>query len=352
LGYVALSDPQVIVAFWIGAISTIITIVIALQVLWMRISLEIDKKRIRLFSETWEPFMIHYILGDKLELPKLKSYDRLSFIMLWLHFHESLRGNITTKINALFNQLGLLKFVRQLLMKGSLDERIVAATAIGYLQDHTEWDRLVLMLDSPSPGLSITAARAMIMIDASSASELVITAIIKRRDWPISRLASILKPLKDSFLAAFSRRLEIAANEKHDYLPRLIRLFGSLNQNFIPDYLKKIIATSDDFRLVTSCLRLINDPQDIALARLRINDKDWRIQIQALAVIARIGTVADITLLVKMLSSKEWWIRYRAAHAIIDHPCLTWQDIYKLRDDLTDTYGRDIFNQVIAEKLI
>lgn len=350
MDYAAISDPLVKFAFWTGVVSLLLTGLLGFQVILMRVSMAVDKRRAKVFEHTWQPLMIEVMAGETPPIPRLLRHQRMRFLMLWVHYHESLRGKVKNTINELFLQVHVQSYVNDLLAKGDLDEKLVAVTVQGHLRDRAHWSELTTLLASESPVLSITAARALIMIDPIQAGAPVIAAIIARRDWPNSRLANLLRESSPEFIQAFIHQLDLAAIEKSPVLPRLIRLFETLQHNFMPDSLKNIIATSNDPQLVPMCLRLIKDPNDLELVRGRLQDPNWQVQVQAATVIGRIGSQQDVRPLTELLSSKEWWVRYRAAKAILALPFMQDDDFKTLLAELTDPYARDIFLQVLAER--
>jgi hypothetical protein len=49
------------------------------------------------------------------------------------------------------------------------------------------------------------------------------------------------------------------------------------------------------------------------------------------------------------LSDREWWVRYRAAQALVELPWLAQAELRALQDGLTDRFAADMLAQVVAE---
>jgi HEAT repeat protein len=350
LGYAALSDSSVIVAFWIGAISIILTAAILLQVLWMRLELMQQRIRTKAFLERWRPIMLQVIGGGKPELPVLHTGELMMFLHLWVHFQESLRGDVKDSLNSLLIQLRLESGTRNLLRKGSLDEKLIAATALGHLRSHDAWDELAILLNRKLAVLSITAARALVTIDPIRARDVVIDFIIHRRDWPVEKLASILKESQSVFLDAFFAHIERDVQEHQPYLPRLIRLVEAMQLNYLLPFIRTLLESSDDPQLIAPCLRMIRDPGDLESVRKQLGSHNWQVQVQAARVLGRMGVKEDVPHLVALLGSREWWVRYRCAQALVAMPFLSRQDLERLLDALEDPFASDILKQAMAEK--
>ena len=70
---------------------------------------------------------------------------------------------------------------------------------------------------------------------------------------------------------------------------------------------------------------------------------------QAAKLLGRMGRTEDAGRLEKLLADKEWWVRYRAAKALVRLPGVTVADLEQIRLSLQDHYARDILDQAIAE---
>lgn len=350
MAFDALSEPQVRFAFATGAASLGAAVLVSLQVIWLRARLALQERRSAQFVNIWKPLMIDAIAGDTVSPPPLLPHQRRSFVQLWVHFQETLRGSAKKSLNQLFAQVQLQSYVHKLLAGGAMDARLLAVTALGHLGDRSEWATLVGLLRHPSPALSLVAARALFMIDASRAAEPVVATIMVRRDWPHTRLANVLREPSPEFIRIYIQRMEQAANEGAPYLPRLVRLFETFSHNRLPACLRQILANSQDLHLVPICLRLVRDPQDLDLVRQRLHDPHWQIQVQAVTQLGRLGSPDDVPALLQLLSSPEWWVRYRAARALQDLPHMDPAQLQALGAGLDDAFARDMVTHVLAEK--
>jgi HEAT repeat protein len=69
----------------------------------------------------------------------------------------------------------------------------------------------------------------------------------------------------------------------------------------------------------------------------------------AAKALGRIGDASDVDRLVGLLGDREWWVRYRAAQAIVELPSLGRAQLDALQAALTDRFAADILAQVMAE---
>jgi HEAT repeat protein len=77
---------------------------------------------------------------------------------------------------------------------------------------------------------------------------------------------------------------------------------------------------------------------------------DWQVRVQAAKALGRIGAVEDVGRLAALLSDREWWVRYRAAQALLELPWLGDPELAALQASLTDRFAADILAQAIAEQ--
>jgi HEAT repeat protein len=72
--------------------------------------------------------------------------------------------------------------------------------------------------------------------------------------------------------------------------------------------------------------------------------------VQAVKALGRIGERADTARLAHLLADREWWVRYRAAQALVELPWLKRADLDALHATLDDRYAADMLAQVMAEQ--
>jgi HEAT repeat protein len=74
------------------------------------------------------------------------------------------------------------------------------------------------------------------------------------------------------------------------------------------------------------------------------------VRAHAAACLGKAGMKEDEEKLVALLNDAEWWVRYRAAQAIVNMPFSSVERIHELMGALNDRYARDILTQAVAEK--
>lgn len=347
--YATISEHTLQIGFWLCVISVIISIAILLEVTWLRFNKIHEEKCRKSFLKNWQPVLVQSALGEKLALPTLGESDVDRFLILWLHFQESLLGEPRTHLNALMYEVDLSAELKRRLLRGSVADRMVAITSFGYLKDQSVWNELENLVHSPVLVLSILAARALVSIDAAKAVPIVFPVIAERRDWPAPKVARILKESPE-IMASFLNFIEKAIHDKQPYLIRLLRLLHVQHLNQSPLYIRDILNHSDNPELVLAALKLVREPRDLDLVRKRLRDDSWQVKVQAVKVLGQLGGKQDIPTLVSLLDSKDWWLRYRAASSINLMPFLKKIDFEEIKANLNDPYAREMFEYAFATK--
>lgn len=315
----------------------------------MRIFSIFAERRCLNFRKKAEDWLIRLIAGEKFEPPKIADRDVLDFLYLWIHFQEILRGESKQTLNQALNFFALEPKIHKMIIRGGFEEQLIAATAVGRSVDKQAWDLLLVLLDKASPLMSMTAARALVLIDPVKASDIVVPLIIKHRDWMPSRLVLMLKLADPLFRQAFLTHLEYEVQQSPPYLLRLMRLIGAVQLNQPLPLTEKFLTESDDPNLVVASLKLVCHPSELEFVRRRFNDENWSVQVQIATVLGKIGTPQDVSHLLSLLNSKQWWVRYRATQALIGLPFINRRAINRLIESRSDAFARDTLLQVIAE---
>lgn len=355
MGFATLSDPKIRLAFWIGAISILLTIILLVEIIRIRLEFYSQKIRRARFMREWQPVLLKTINGEEATLPALHAKSIRDFLLLWLRLQNTLRGESRMQLNRLLMQVSVKQFtLKQRLLKmlksHKTDERLVALSVMGFLGDKAACDDLIDALQDPQPAIAVTAAHALLRIDDGLAILHVIPMIILKRDWSIDTVALILEEASPAFVEAFLVTIEQAEIEGQPYLLRLMRVLEGLQLNRPLSFLRHILEHSADAELVTSALKLVQSTKDLDLVRARVNDASWSVQVQVAAVLGRLGSGEDVPRLVTMMSAKDWWVRYRAAKSLVQLPFVNHDKIESIKQNISDAYGREILSQVLAEQ--
>jgi hypothetical protein len=222
---------------------------------------------------------------------------------------------------------------------------------LGQLRDKSQWEKLCRMALSDHALLSLAAAQALSRIDRKAAVPIIVPLIVRRVDWPAAKVASILEEIGPELVAQplADAVMEAPAEE----MQRLIPYLETCHDAIALPVVHRILKDPPHDKVIGPCLYVIGkfrDKNDLKLVRQYLTHPRWHVRAHAATCLGRIGTKEDEAKLAALLADSEWWVRYRAAQAIMDLPFSSLERIRQLKEYRNDRYARDILEQVIVEK--
>jgi hypothetical protein len=350
LDYAIISDHSLQVAFWLCVITLIVSIAILLEVVWLRFHKLRNEKLRKQFVSKWQPILVRRAMNEEVTLPILLADEVNWFLVLWLHFQESIVDESKIYLNETLEKLNISDALEKKLDKGSLPEKMMTVSVIGHSREERMWDKLVHLLNHSNAVISILSARALLNINPEKAINHVFPAITIHRDWPAPKIARILKESPEFVMNAFVAYVGAAVQSKQPYAIRLLRLLQVQEVKQLPEFIRNILIDSDNTELVLASLKLVRNSVDIDLVRNRINDNAWQVRAQVAKLLGKIGDKQDVSALSDLLSSKDWWARYHAANSIRDMPLMPGLELEMMSESLGDPFARDMMNFAIAGK--
>jgi HEAT repeat protein len=336
----------VTVALWTGTVALVLTLLLALQIVMLRIGLRRRERLAQAAVQKWRPLLNQAIVGEDPELPPLAARERLPFLHLWAHLQGSLRGDAAEGLNRLARRLGVDALARTMLARGPRNERLLAALVLGHLRDRAAWDLLLPLTRAGDSALSLTALWALVRVDPEAAAGYLTPLFIEREDWALSHVAGILQQAAQPVAHVLARLLPQLSDER---LPRALRIAESLRVPLPAGALGAALRSSSP-TVVVAALRSVIAPDALADVRHLLGHADWQVRVQAARALGRIGSREDAARLTLLLGDPQWWVRYRAAQALRELPLLSRADLEAVRASLTDRFALDMLDQVLAEE--
>ena len=296
----------------------------------------------------WRPLLLRSAVGEEAPLPALRRGESALLLLLWNHLADSLRGPSHDRLRRIVAELGLHPKARRWLDGGQSCRQLLGLLTIGHMGRASDWQRVLELLADPRPYLSLAAARALLQIDPAHAAEPVIAELERRPNWPLARLAVLLRDAGSNHVfEPLRQRLETSGPALQ---VRLVRLIAAVDPMRASAALERLLAGGADNEVLSMCLQHVHAPGALPRVRELAQHPVWWLRVQAAGALARIGTRDDIALLLTLMSDPQWWVRYRAAGALVAMPGITPQALAGLRDGLADRYARDMLTQVMFEQ--
>ena len=380
--FVIASNLSITLAWWTGAICTLVSIFCIGYMFCLRQWSEFVKKKREEVSEKWEETLYEVTIGEtekpkeKQEVYRLTAEDKKDvlrtyiergrfdpieplpkqelshFLFLWNYLHESLRGNSKEHLNLLAQKLELDNPTYKMLRSISLRKKILAINTFGNLHEKKAYDEIEKITHHPDPIISLWAWRALLRIDSEETLDKHFSMIAERVDWSPTFVAKILLESDCDLLSEPLVRLVEESYKKQIGERQMARLISYLNiihvSSFLP-LIKKILNESGQTEVIIACLRLVKSDDMLERVRQLLKSERWEIRLHAVQTLGRLGHDEDIDLLIESLNDLDWWVRYHAASELIKMPTMTKEKIAYLVENLPNEFARDILRQVLAE---
>jgi HEAT repeat protein len=342
--------PIVEFAFWLGLAVAAMTLVMLIVTLSMRrLSQRREANHARAVA-LWRPFITAEPPSAEVVLPALTAGNRSGFIRVWNEVHEPLRGRSTENLARIARTVGLEQELYQALRAKGFHDRVVALIALGHVSSQDSFSLLARYLDDTSPIMSLCAARALMQIDPQQAIPMLVPRIMRRADWSQGSIAAILAESDGALLAA-----PLAAATRQAALavaPRMIRFLAGVSAAAAAPIIREFLRSSTDEPLISTCLLVISDREGLDCVRPILSHHRWHIRMQAAVTLGRLGAPGDEQQLISMLGDQQWWVRYRAAQALLHLEFIGSERLRAIQAAQSDPYAQDIITQVLAERAI
>lgn len=344
------SDSTIVLAFWVGVAVAAMTFITLAVIIIMR---QVMLRRERIHANAvafWKAIIVATPANGAGKIPPLLNRDMTGFLEVWNEVHEPLRGGTTPHLARVACEVGLEERLCNRLSDGRFHTRLVAIIALGHVQNVASFGRIEKFMDDANPIVSLCVARALMQIDPGQAITMFVPRIARRSDWSPGSIATILS---DAGADRVTRELSEATLQANvEMAPRLIRFLASVSPESAAPIIRNILLTSLDGRLISTCLQVMSNPEDLDCVRPLLVHPRWHVRMQAAVTLGRLGVPCDEQRLVAILSDKQWWVRYRAAQALMKLGFVNTDGMHRILKSQTDEYARDIIEHVLAEEVM
>ena len=344
------TDPKIVFAFWLGVAVTAMTLVMLAVIVIMR-QVVLRKERIHdAAMALWRSVLVANPIGAPAATPALEDSALSGFIAAWNDVHEPLYGRTTQNLARIANEVALEMHLERFMKKGGFHDRLLAIIALGHVKTAEAFFRVAPCIDDKSPIMSLCAARALMQIDAARAVSQFVPQIEQRSDWSQGSIATILQESSNASVAKELTEATLRANV--EIAPRMIRFLAGVSPAAAAPIIRNTLTSSSDERLVSTCLQVMSNAADLDCVRPLLAHSRWHVRMQAAVTLGRLGLPGDDQRLTAMLSDGQWWVRYRAAQALLMLSFIDREHLRRIQQVQTDGYARDIISHVLAEKAV
>lgn len=340
-------SDSLLVVFSAGMIAVVLAMVMVIQILLVRMSWNRSDAFEKAAEKKWSGILAGVLSGHRSQpIPTLAKIERLPFMRVWLHLHASIRGDSATVLNAVALQLGCDKVARNILLRGDRQMQIVGILVSGCLKDKNAWQSLVPLIASPNSIVSMQAASAMLKIDGPVAMQHIMEMTFDRTDWSIADVAHMLQPIRHMYTTAALAGLMSQSPRR---MLRALRLLQALKA-VVPLSIVEALLHQPNIDLKVAALRIAACSGLREVIKKHGHDVEWPVRVAVAKAMRQVGTIDDLWLLKNLAGDASWWVRYRAAEALVHLPALTQLHLQVITQTSPDSVAQDILQRVITER--
>ncbi|MBI4828483.1 MAG: HEAT repeat domain-containing protein [Nitrospinae bacterium] len=309
--------------------------------------LGLERRRQR-FLAVWRPLFTQALYQLPANAPHVRGGERFLFLLLFNHFHSLVKGEEEKeRLNAFAVQEGLPPFAMATVHRGNLPMRIAAAQALGFLKETSAFEALEALARVESTALSLAAASAVTHVNPPRAMRELMPMLTARPDWPPSACERMLLDAGQAAASGPLKEAVMAAGE--DTAPTLLRYLHTAAEETAAECARFWLTRARSPETLSAALQSLKDPRLRPMAREYLAHPVWHVRTQAVKALGRIGDQGDAPYLIRALTDKEWWVRYRAARTLAEAPFVDHAAFTAIREAQTDRYAREALDRAAAE---
>lgn len=332
-----------------GTLGLVLLLILSLLLLrWVRWRRE---PQLQAFQARWRRLLMRCALGDDVqnELPLLQSRERWPFMKLWLHCQMSLHGPARDRLARLAQTLDCGPMALSRLNSLYAAERLMAILALGFLKDASAQPAVLEQMRSGGSQTVVYAARALLEIDARAHADEVVQTLLQRQNLDLSLVSVLHKPFRAQLQQVLLSQAPAASSSDDQILPWL-RLARALTLQLPAQMLAPFLTDQRSTDVLIAAIRLFQGESGRGMVAAHARHEDWRVRAQVAQALGQIGMPNDADVLVHMTTDLQWWVRYRAAQALLRIPGLGPQRVRSLISTTQDRYAANMLAAVMAEE--
>ncbi|WP_305805035.1 HEAT repeat domain-containing protein [Stenotrophomonas sp. YIM B06876] len=339
--------PEVRIALWVALATLAMVALLLASILLLRVHTLRRERRDAQARQTWAGLFQRVLDGEQVPVRPVRHGEIFGFVEAWNAIHEPLSDADSRRLIAVGKSAGLVETSKKML-HGGYHSRAMAIVALGYLRDRNLFDLLSPWLTDRSPVVSLCAARALSQIDPPRAMAMFVPAILERDDWVEGSVAQILAENHDG--SALRELAAVLPRVEGTMAVKLVGFLADIDPVKAGALVRQLLEGNVDDRVLSACLRVVTAPQDRERVRQLLTAERWHVRMNAATALGRIGEQGDVPRLEPLLCDAVWWVRYRAAQALLALPGVGAVGLQGIRARQSDSYGRDIIDQVLSEQ--
>jgi len=346
--FMALPNAALHAAAWSALVAALVAVVLLADTWLLQYLVARRAQRARVVTARWRAVLLAALNGEPPPAVSVPRAQVRVFLHEWNAMHESARGDARAGLDQLLRMADLPRHCRAWLRRPGARRLVLALRTLGHLAEGDDWSAVRPHLDDVRGNVALAAARALMRIDDARSAPLILQTFSRRSDWPAAAVYDMLADATSPAVGESVREwlLELPAG-------RLVRALTVAAAVFAPpvsNAVLRLLRTASDPDVLAACLRLTDAPQALDRIRELAVHPSWPVRVQAANALERLGQSEDISLLTWLLGDDSWWVRYRAARALMHLPGGSGATLRAMADSYPDPRVREILSFVVAEE--
>jgi hypothetical protein len=205
---------------------------------------------------------------------------------------------------------------------------------------------LLMRLTNKDAQQCIYAARALLEIDPPTYRNLVTHSLTSNPNLDLSLASVMLKPFRAELAEAMLLN-PVQPGETKALC--WLRLASAFRLQIPQTVLATFFQYDENRESLTAAIRLVQGDDGAALVASKVSHPDWEVRVQVARRLGVIGRKDDHAALTQLLTDAQWWVRYRAAQALLSQPGMIPRQLIDIAQSTTDRYALSMVQAVIAE---
>jgi HEAT repeat protein len=161
----------------------------------------------------------------------------------------------------------------------------------------------------------------------------------------MAQTCALFKPFSQLLLKAWHQRL----GQPSDTV-QLLNLAIALEMAVPDEWLLALLENGATTEAIIGVLKLLSNPTSLPVIERLSQHEQWQVRTQVASALGRIGTLAQWSILEKLITDPQWWVRYRAAQAMTCCDAVSHDQLQLQATQWTDRFAKDMLNQVLAQR--
>jgi len=299
----------------------------------------------------WLPVMLQSMRQEFPATPTLRRRERGAVLALWNRMTAAIEGEAVERLCVFADRAGLITAARALSKEGSGEELVVAATFLGRNRDAAGIPVLLDLAQKEPVVVRAEAARALVRIEPEAGVRSVVPMIARWEDCHSAVAVAILRDAPSEVVSEVVAGHALAAQDPGAQA-RLVDVLAIIKGRAGHAAARTLLDRQPPPEVASRCLAVLREhraPEDAILVRPYLKHEMPFVRVQAVAALARLQGSGDVWRIAGCLGDRDWWVRNRAARAVVTSPAIARSLVELLASVHPDRYARGALVQVLGE---